>query len=44
MAELHFADEAAYLTAMSSPENRVAGKELRQFAADRVTLATVKEG
>jgi uncharacterized protein (TIGR02118 family) len=43
IAEMHFADEAAFKTAMASAENRAAGKDLRQFAGDIVTLATVRE-
>lgn len=42
IAEMHFADEAAFKTAMASPENRAAGKDLRQFAGDLVTLVTVR--
>lgn len=41
LAEMHFADEATFKAAMASPENRAAGKDLRQFAADIVTLAAV---
>jgi uncharacterized protein (TIGR02118 family) len=43
VAEMHFPDEAAFSRAMTSPENRAAGKDLRGFAGDLVTLVTVKE-
>ncbi len=43
VAEMHFADEATFKAAMASPENRAAGKDLRQFAGDIVTLVTVRE-
>lgn len=43
IAEMHFADEATFKAAMASPENRAAGKDLRQFAGDIVTLVTVRE-
>jgi uncharacterized protein (TIGR02118 family) len=43
IAELHFPDEATFRTGMASPENRATGKDLRQFAADIVTLVTVRE-
>ena len=42
MVEMHFADEATYIAAMNSAENRAAGKDIRTFAADLVTLATAK--
>jgi len=43
IAEMHFADEATFKAAMASAENRAAGKDLRQFAGDIVTLVTTKE-
>jgi len=43
IAELHFPDEAAFNAGMASPENRATGKDLRQFAANIVTLVTVRE-
>lgn len=42
IAELHFPDEPTFQAAMASPENRAAGKDLRQFAGDLVTLVTVR--
>lgn len=43
MAEMHFADEAAFTAAMASPENAAAGKDLRKFAGDGVTMMVVRE-
>ena len=43
IAEMHFADEASFKSGMMSAENRAAGKDLRTFAGDLVTLVTVKE-
>jgi len=43
IAEMHFPDAATFNAAMASPENRAAGKDLRQFAGDIVTLVTVRE-
>lgn len=43
IAELHFADRAAFERAMASPENRVVGKDLRTFAAGLVTVAVAEE-
>lgn len=43
IAEMHFADEATFRHAMASAENRAAGKDLRQFAGEIVTLVTVRE-
>ena len=43
VAEMHFADEATFTAAMASAENRAAGKDLRQFAGDIVTLITARE-
>ncbi len=43
IAEMHFADEATFRNAMASAENRAAGKDLRQFAGEIVTLVTVRE-
>jgi len=42
IAEMHFPDEPTYTRAMASAENRAAGKDLRQFAGDLVTLVTVR--
>lgn len=38
LAELYFEDEASYKTAMKSPENAAAGKDLMGFAGKLVTL------
>nr|WP_221277014.1 EthD family reductase [Deinobacterium chartae] len=38
MAEMYFADLEAYRAAMRSPENAEAGRDLMQFAGERVTL------
>ncbi len=38
LAEMYFADEASYKTAMKSPENAAAGKDVGVFAAGLVTL------
>ena len=43
MAEMHFADEATFKTAMASPENAACGKDLRKFAANLVTLLVAHE-
>lgn len=43
VAEMHFPDESTFKAAMASAENRAAGKDLRQFAGDGVTLVTVRE-
>lgn len=43
VTEMHFPDAATFTVAMASPENRAAGKDLRQFAADLVTLVAVRE-
>ncbi|WP_165191479.1 EthD family reductase [Caulobacter soli] len=43
IAELHFADQAAFDAGMASPENRAAGKDLMSFARDLVTLIAVGE-
>lgn len=43
IAELHFADQAAFDAGMASPENRAAGKDLMSFARDLVTLIAVSE-
>jgi uncharacterized protein (TIGR02118 family) len=43
MAEMHFADEAAFKAAMASPENAACGKDLRKFAANLVTLLVARE-
>lgn len=38
MAELHFADEAAFKTGMNSPEMAAAGESLDSFAKGEYTL------
>ena len=38
IAELVFADQAAFDAAMASPENAAAGKDLANFAKDKVTV------
>lgn len=38
IVEMHFADEAAFKTAMASPENAAAGNDVRKFAGTIVTL------
>lgn len=42
MAEMFFADAASFNSAMKSPENRAAGKDLMGFARDLVTLMVVE--
>jgi len=42
LAEMHFADETSFRIAMASSENRAAGKDLRTFAGDIVTMLVVK--
>ena len=42
MVEMQFATEEAFISAMNSPENRAAGKDIRSFAADLVTLTAVR--
>jgi len=42
LVEMQFANEEAFLAAMNSPENRAAGKDIRNFAADLVTLSVAK--
>jgi uncharacterized protein (TIGR02118 family) len=43
IAELHFADEAAFDAAMASPENRAAGKDVMNFAKGLVTMVVATE-
>ncbi|HEX9138965.1 MAG TPA: EthD family reductase [Steroidobacteraceae bacterium] len=43
IAEMHFPDEQTFAAAMASPQNRAAGKDLRQFAGNIATLVTVRE-
>jgi uncharacterized protein (TIGR02118 family) len=43
IAEMHFADEPSFTAAMSSPENKAAGRDLRGFAKDLVTMGTMVE-
>jgi uncharacterized protein (TIGR02118 family) len=42
IAELHFPDEATFQRAMASPENVAAGKDVRKFASDIVTLMAAR--
>ena len=44
IAEMHFADEATFIEAMASPENRAAGKDVMTFAKGLVTMLKVHEG
>lgn len=43
MAEMIFADAVSFEAAMSSKENREAGKDLMSFARDIVTLMVVEK-
>ena len=43
IAEMHFADRATFDRAMSSAENRAAGKDLRGFAGDLVTMLVAED-
>ena len=43
ITELHFADRAAFDLAMASPQNRAAGKDVRNFAEGKFTLLAVSE-
>jgi uncharacterized protein (TIGR02118 family) len=43
IAELHFANQADFDTAMASPENRAAGKDVMSFAKGLVTMLVAKE-
>jgi uncharacterized protein (TIGR02118 family) len=43
IVEMHYPDEATFKTAMASPENAAAGKDLRNFAANLVTLVIARE-
>jgi uncharacterized protein (TIGR02118 family) len=43
IAELHFPDQATFDTAMASPENRAAGKDVANFAKGLVTLVLARE-
>lgn len=43
IAEMTFADQAAFEVAMASPENRSAGKDLMNFAKGKVTLLSATE-
>lgn len=42
IAEMHFADDQSFANAMSSPENRAAGKDLAGFAKGLVTLVVAE--
>jgi len=43
IAELHFADQAAFDAAMASPENRAAGKDVTNFAKGLLTMVVATE-
>ncbi len=43
IAELHFPDQATFDSAMASPENRAAGKDVANFAKGLVTLLLARE-
>ncbi|OZF01365.1 EthD family reductase [Rhodococcoides fascians] len=43
VANLHFADEAALQTGLTSPEMKAAGKDVRNFATGGVTMFTQEE-
>ncbi|MGH8176563.1 MAG: EthD family reductase [Steroidobacter sp.] len=43
IVEMHFPDEPTFKAAMASPENAAAGKDLRKFAANIVTLMVAHE-
>ncbi len=43
IAEMIFPDQAAFETAMSSNENKVAGADLANFAKGKVTLLVAEE-
>lgn len=43
IAEMHFADDAAFDAAMASPENRAVGKDVMTFAKGLVTMLKVHE-
>ena len=42
VVEMHFADEATFKTALASPENAAAGKDVRKFAGSLVTLMVAR--
>lgn len=43
IAEMIFPDQEAFENAMASPENRATGKDLANFAKDKVTLIIAKD-
>ena len=43
IAEMSYPNKAAFDTAMASPENRAAGKDLMSFARGKVTLLIGKD-
>jgi uncharacterized protein (TIGR02118 family) len=43
IVEMHYPDEATFKQAMASPENAAAGKDIRNFAANLVTLVMARE-
>ena len=43
ITELNFADQAAFDTAMTSAENRAAGKDAMGFAKGKLTLLSASE-
>lgn len=43
IVEMHFDNRGSFERAMASPENAQAGKDLRNFAAGKVTLMAAEE-
>lgn len=43
IAEMHFPDRETFDKAMASPENRAAGKDVKSFAGDLVTLLVAED-
>jgi len=43
IVELHFADMAALVAAMGSPENREAARDIANFALGKVSVVVVQE-
>lgn len=43
IAEMHFPDQETFDTAMASPENRAAGKDLMSFVKGLATLLVAQE-
>jgi uncharacterized protein (TIGR02118 family) len=44
IAEMTYPDKATFDTAMASPQNRAAGKDLMSFAKGKVTLLIANDG